>query len=119
MRVVPRVAERLRDPLLELLGDVVLEHLGLVVDAVPWHAQHVGQIRLEQAVVADHLERNALALVGQERAAVAARGSTRPISSMRFSIEVTDPGETPSRSASADVETAPSQRCASAWSAFA
>ena len=38
---------------------------------------------------------------------------------MRFSIAVTVPGETPSRSASADVETAPSLRFASAWSAFA
>ena len=38
---------------------------------------------------------------------------------MRLSIAVTDPAETPSRSAKAEVETGPSERCDSAWSAFA
>ena len=61
MRVVAWIAQRFRDPLLQLLGDVVLEHLGLVVDAVPRHPEDVGQIGLQQAVVADHLERDALA----------------------------------------------------------
>ena len=49
------------DPLLEVLGDVVLEHLGLVVDPVPGHPERLGEIGLDQAVVADHLERDPLA----------------------------------------------------------
>ena len=61
VRVVGRVAELRRDQLRELRGDGVLEHLGLLVDAVPRHAERLGQVELEQAVVADHLERHALA----------------------------------------------------------
>ena len=48
----------------------MLEHLGLVVHAVPRHAQALGQVQLEQPVVAEHLEREALALGGQLDAAV-------------------------------------------------
>ena len=55
------VAERGGDQLLELLGDVVLEHLGLVVDAVPRHPERLGEERLDQAVMAHHLEREPLA----------------------------------------------------------
>ena len=69
MRIVRRVAEPRRDQLLELLGDVVLEHLGLVVDAVPRHAE-LRQQQLEQAVVADHLERDAPPVLGQRDAVV-------------------------------------------------
>ena len=58
MRVVRRVAELGRDQLLELLGEDVLEHLGLVVHAVPGHAERLGEVELEQAVVAQHLERH-------------------------------------------------------------
>ena len=47
---------------LEVLGEHVLERLGLLVHAVPRHAQVLGQIELEQPVVAQHLERHALAL---------------------------------------------------------
>ena len=49
---------------LELLGDVVLEHLGLGVDAVLGHAERLGEVGLDQAVVADHLERDPLAARG-------------------------------------------------------
>ena len=65
VRVVLGVAERGGDALLELLGDVVLEHLGLVVDAIPGHAERVGEEGLEQAVMADHLEGDALTGLGQ------------------------------------------------------
>src|SRR3954467_12714863 len=51
------VAELGRDEVLELLREDVLEHLGLRVDAVPRHAEALGQVELEQAVVADDLER--------------------------------------------------------------
>ena len=61
VRVVRRVAELRGDQLLELLGEHVLEHLGLVVHAVPRHAERLGQVELEQAVVADDLERDARA----------------------------------------------------------
>ena len=43
--VVRRVAELGRDPLLEVLGQHVLEHLGLLVDPVPRHAEVLGQVR--------------------------------------------------------------------------
>src|SRR5581483_6522159 len=48
------------DQLLELLGDVVLQHLGLGVHAVPRHAELLGEEELDQPVVADHLERDPL-----------------------------------------------------------
>ena len=59
VRVDRRVAELRGDQLLEVVGEDVLEHLGLGVHAVPRHPQHLGQVALEQAVVADHLERDA------------------------------------------------------------
>ena len=55
------LAELGRDQQLELLGDVVLEHLGLLMDPVARHPQRLRQIGLDQAVVADHLERDPLA----------------------------------------------------------
>ena len=58
MRVVGRIAELGGDQLLELLGEHVLEHLGLVVHAVPRHAERLAQVGLEQAVVPDDLERD-------------------------------------------------------------
>ena len=72
VRVVRGVAELGRDQLLELLGEHVLEHLGLLVDAIPRHAQALDQVELEQPVVADHLERHAPAGVGEQHAVVAA-----------------------------------------------
>ncbi len=70
VRVARRVAELGGDQLLELLGEDVLEHLRLVVHAVPRHAQAGGQVELEQPVVAQHLERDASALRGQPHALV-------------------------------------------------
>ena len=63
VRVVRRVAELGRDARLEVLGEHVLERLGLLVHAVPRHAEVLGQVELEQPVVAQHLEREPLALV--------------------------------------------------------
>ena len=65
-----RLAELGRDQLLQLLGDVVLEHLGLRVHAVPGHSQDLGQEELDQPVVADHLEGDPLALRRQARAVI-------------------------------------------------
>ena len=59
------VPELVRDQPLEVLGDVVLENLGLVVDAVPGHSQGVREEGLDQPVVADHLQRHPLARRGQ------------------------------------------------------
>ena len=70
MRVVRRVAELGRDARLEILGEHVLERLGLVVHAVPGHAELLGEVELEQPVVAQHLERDALALGRELDAAV-------------------------------------------------
>ena len=61
VRVVRGVAELGRDQLGELGRDRVLEHLGLLVHAVPRHPERLGQVELEQPVVAEHLERHALA----------------------------------------------------------
>ena len=59
VRVERRVAELGRDELLQFLGEDVLEHLGLLVDPVPRHAEALDQVQLEQPVVTDHLERDA------------------------------------------------------------
>src|SRR5919204_4428906 len=55
VRIPRRLPELGRDQLLELLRDVVLQHLGLLVDPVPGHAKHLGQEELDQPVVADRL----------------------------------------------------------------
>ena len=65
-----RVPELGGDQLLEVLGEHVLEHLRLGVDAIPGHPQRLGEEALEQAVVADHLEREAPPVGGQAHAAV-------------------------------------------------
>ena len=65
MRVELRVTELLGDQLLEALREDVLEHLGLRVDLVPAHAQVLDEEELEQAVMADHLECDQPAALGQ------------------------------------------------------
>ncbi len=64
------MTERLGDQLLELLGDHVLEHLGLGVHPIPRHFERLGEEQLEQAVVADHLERDPAPVLGQAHAAI-------------------------------------------------
>ena len=71
MRVDRRVAELRRDELLELLRERVLEHLGLGVHLVPGHAEALDEEQLDEPVVADHLERDAPAALGEPHAAVA------------------------------------------------
>ncbi len=68
--IVGRIAELARDQLLEFLGQDVFEHLGLLVHAIPGHPEALDQIELEQPVVADYLERDAAARVGQLDAVV-------------------------------------------------
>ena len=70
VRIVRRVAELRRDQLLELLGEHVLEHLRLRVHPVPWDAEALDEVQLEQAMVAHHLERDPAAVLGQRHAAV-------------------------------------------------
>ena len=70
VRVVRRLAELGGDARLEVLGDHVLERLGLLVHAVPRHAEVLGEVELEQPVVAQHLERDALAGRREQHAAV-------------------------------------------------
>ena len=57
VRVAGRMAERSVDARLERLREVVLEALGLGVHLVPGQPEGLHQVELEQAVVADHLER--------------------------------------------------------------
>src|SRR2546430_981197 len=70
VRVQLRPAEQLEDSSLHPLRDHVLESLGLVVDLVPGVAQHLDQEHLEQAVVADELEGDLPAFLGELLAAV-------------------------------------------------
>ena len=57
--IVGGVTELGRDQLLELIGEHVLEHLGLSMDAIPRHPEALDEIELEQPMVAHHLERDA------------------------------------------------------------
>ena len=70
MRVVRREAERRVDPRLELLREHVLEPVGLGVDLVERQAERVGEEELEQPVMAQHLERDTPAGLGERDAAV-------------------------------------------------
>jgi hypothetical protein len=57
VRVDRRVAQPRGDQLLEILGEHMLEHLRLRMHAVPRHPQLLGEEQLDQAVVAQDLER--------------------------------------------------------------
>jgi hypothetical protein len=70
MRIVRREAERAVDPRLELLGDHMLEPVGLVVDVVDVETKGLCEVELEQAMVADHLDCDALAGARQSCAPV-------------------------------------------------
>src|SRR3954470_16242659 len=70
VRIVRRKAQSLVDSRLQLLGDRVLEPVGLVVDVGDVQAERFREIQLEQPVVADHLERDALAGGGQRATAI-------------------------------------------------
>ena len=91
----------------------MLEHLGLPVHPVPRHAEALDQVQLEQAVMANHLERHAPAVVGQLYA---------PVGLVLGEPELGQPldhprgraGVTPSRSARALVVTASPARRSSA-----
>jgi len=67
---VRRIAELGGDQRLEVLGEDVLEHLGLGVHTVPGHAQAVGEKALQQTMVADNLQRQPAPLGGEAHAAV-------------------------------------------------
>ena len=71
MGIARRVAERGGDAGFELVGDVMLEALGLGVDLVPLVAERFGQIELQQAVVADDAQGDLFAGGGQRHVAVA------------------------------------------------
>ena len=68
--VAGRVAELRRDQLLELLGEHVLEHLGLGMDPIPRDAETLHEVELEQPVMAHHLERHAPAVIGERHAPI-------------------------------------------------
>ena len=95
MRVVRRVAERLVDPGLELLGEDVLEPVGLGVHLVDGDPERLGEVELEQPVVADHLERHPLAVGGERRSPRYGAWSTSPSAASFFTIALVEAGETP------------------------
>jgi hypothetical protein len=70
MRIVRREAERTVDARLELLGDHVFEPVGLIVDGVDVQAERLREVELEEPVMADHLDGDALAGIAQPCAAV-------------------------------------------------
>ena len=70
MRIERRVAELLGDQALEVVGEEVLEYLRFGVHFVPRHAEALDEIQLEQAVVADHLERDQSSAVGELHPAI-------------------------------------------------
>src|SRR5262249_19691153 len=69
VRIVGREAERAVDACLELFGDDVLEPIGLVVHVVDVEPERVREVELEQPVVADHLDGDALSRPGEACAA--------------------------------------------------
>jgi hypothetical protein len=70
VRVDLGASEELEDARLHALGDDVLEALGLLVHLVPAVAEDLDQEHLEQAVMADELDRDAPSLPRQLLAAV-------------------------------------------------
>jgi len=69
---VTGIAERLRNELLEILGDDVLQAIRLLMDLIPGEAEFLMQIQLKQPVVADDHEGDALTGRGEGDAAVLA-----------------------------------------------
>ncbi len=65
VRIDRRMTEPLCDQLLELLGEDVLEHLRLGMHPIPRHPELLSEEQLEQTVMAQHLQSNTAALVGQ------------------------------------------------------
>ena len=65
MRVDRRVTQPRGDQRLELLGNHMLEHLGLGMHAIPRHPELLSEEQLEQTVMAQHLQSHPPALVGQ------------------------------------------------------
>ena len=104
MRVVGREAERLVDPSLELLGEHVLEPVGLFVDLVDVDPERLREVELEQPVMPDHLERDLLALRVSETPRYGACSTSASAASF-FTIALADAGDTPISRASAVVET--------------
>src|SRR5690625_3506248 len=70
MRVELRVAQRIGDAVLELLTDVVLQFLRLVMHLEPAVTERFLQVRLDEPVMADRLQRDLTARSGQARTGV-------------------------------------------------
>ena len=74
MGVERRVAEPRRDHLFQLLREHVLEHLGLGVHGIPANAEALCEVELEQPVMAQHLQRDPPAGLGEPDTAIALVG---------------------------------------------
>ncbi len=70
MRVVARLTERIGHPLDQLFRDRVLQPLGFDVHVTPVVAELAGEIRFEDPVTPDHLQRGATALWRELHAAI-------------------------------------------------
>ena len=102
MRIVRRVAELAVDQRFELLRERVLQSLRLLVDVVDPDAEPLRQELLEQAVVAEHLDRHALA-PGVRETPRYRSCCARPREASFLIIADAAGAETPMRSATADV----------------
>src|SRR6185437_4899605 len=70
VRIVCRRAERLVDERLERFGESVLEAIGFGMNGVEPELERLGQVELEETVVTEQLECDALAVTGQPYAAI-------------------------------------------------
>jgi hypothetical protein len=70
VRIVGGVAERLVDVSFELLREGVLEPVRFRMHLVEREAERLGEVLLEQPVVANDLERRPFPLSGQRRALI-------------------------------------------------
>ena len=88
----------------------MLEPVGLGVHLVERQPERVGEILLEQAVVAEHLERDLSAGLGQRHAAIG-HAHDETVAASFFVIGVTDGCDIPSRSAIALVDAPSGSSC--------
>ena len=100
--------ERDEEPVLDLLGQLVLEVGGEPVGLVPGVAEHVGEEPLDDAVAADRRRSPGCRPATVSSTPWYGSWSTRPRSARRLTVAVTVPGDRPSRSARTPVWASPS-----------
>ena len=98
-----RAVEGREEPVLDLLGQLVLERRRQAVGLGPAVAQHVGQEALDDAVAADHAHGPAAARPRSAPRRGTACARPKPLSASRLTVAVMVPGATPSDAARSPV----------------